>query len=207
MWIINLPEGAGSCSCYNPPILLFLEKELPQNRKKPAFELNQKQVSFVEGTVEIDILDGRNRCRRTAKRPFWAAARVRRTSVLAVGQNLGAGAALPTPSIQIPKGGSRLWRLEPKKKDMTKGHVFLFGGGEGNRTPVRKHFNGTFSGRRRLLRKSSFLFPSSLASRHARKSGESHHAWAGQLLPAARTPHQRRLPRSVATPVQTAAFN
>ena len=26
-----------------------------------------------------------------------------------------------------PKGGSRLWRLEPKKKDMTKGHVFLFG--------------------------------------------------------------------------------
>ena len=118
MWIINLPEGAGSCSCYNPPILLFLEKELPQNRKKPAFELNQKQVSFVEGTVEIDILDGRNRCRRTAKRPFWAAARVRRTSVFAAGENLGAGAALPTPSIQIPKGGSRLWRLEPKKKDI-----------------------------------------------------------------------------------------
>lgn len=81
------------------------------------------------------------------------------------------------------------------------------GGGEGNRTPVRKHFNGTFSGRRRLLRESFSLFPSSLASRHARKSGESHHAWAGQLLPAARTPHQRRLPRSVATPVQTAAFN
>ena len=127
MWIINLPEGAGSCSRYNPPILLFLEKELPQNRKKPAFELNQKQVSFVEGTVEIDILDGRNRCRRTAKRPFWAAARVRRTSVFTAGENLGAGAALPTPSIQIPKGGSRLWRLEPKKKDMTKGHVFLFG--------------------------------------------------------------------------------
>ena len=161
----------------------------------------------LEARGEIDILDGRDYCRRTAKRPFWAAARVRRTSVFTAGENLGAGAALPTPSIQIPKGGSRLWRLEPKKKDMTKGHVFLFGGGEGNRTPVRKHFNGTFSGRRRLLRKSSFLFPSSLASRHARKSGESHHAWAGQLLPAARTPHQRRLPRSVATPVQTAAFN
>ena len=100
MWIINLPEGAGSCSCYNPPILLFLEKELPQNRKKPAFELNQKQVSFVEGTVEIDILDGRNRCRRTAKRPFWAAARVRRTSVLAVGQNLGAGVAPPPRALK-----------------------------------------------------------------------------------------------------------
>ena len=100
MWIINLPEGAGSCSCYNPPILLFLEKELPQNKKKPAFELNQKQVSFVEGPVEIDILDGRNRCRRTAKRPFWAAARVRRTSVLAVGQNLGAGVAPPPRALK-----------------------------------------------------------------------------------------------------------
>ena len=108
----------------------------------------------MEGAVKIDILDGRDYCRRTAKRPFWAAARVRRTSVFTAGENLGAGAALPTPSIQIPKGGSRLWRLEPKKKDMTKGHVFLFGGGEGSRTPVRKHFNGTFSGRRRLLRES-----------------------------------------------------
>ena len=81
------------------------------------------------------------------------------------------------------------------------------GGGEGSRTPVRKHFNGTFSGRRRLLRESSSLFPSRTASRHAVRSGESHHAWAGQLLPAARTPHKRRLPRPVATPVQTAAFN
>ena len=34
------------------------------------------------------------------------------------------------------KGGSRLWRLEPKKKDMIKDHVFLFGAGEGNRTLV-----------------------------------------------------------------------
>ena len=81
----------------------------------------------LEARGEIDILDGRDYCRRTAKRPFWAAARVRRTSVFAAGENLGAGAALPTPSIQIPKGGSRLWRLEPKKKDMTFGHVFLFG--------------------------------------------------------------------------------
>ena len=80
----------------------------------------------LEARGEIDILDGRDYCRRTAKRPFWAAARVRRTSVFTAGENLGAGAALPTPSIQIPKGGSRLWRLEPKKKDMTKGHVFLF---------------------------------------------------------------------------------
>ena len=81
-----------------------------------------------------------------------------------------------------------------------------FGGGGGSRTPVRKHFNGTFSGRRRLLRESSSLFPSQTASRHAACSGESHDAWAGQLFPASRTPHQRRLPRPVASPVQTAAL-
>ena len=81
------------------------------------------------------------------------------------------------------------------------------GGGEGSRTPVRKHFNGTFSGRRRLFRKSSFLFPFLTANRHPVRSGESHDAWAGQLFPASRTPHQRRLPRPVASPVQTAAFN
>ena len=98
---------------------------------------------FMEGAVKIDILDGRDYCRRTAKRPFWAAARVRRTSVFTAGENLGAGAALPTPSIQIPKGGSRLWRLEPKKKDMTKGHVFLFGTPEGTRTPNIQNRNLT----------------------------------------------------------------
>ena len=81
------------------------------------------------------------------------------------------------------------------------------GGGGGSWTPVRKHFNGTFSGRRRLLQESSSLFPSQAASRHAARSGESHDAWAGQLFPASRTPHKRRLPRPVASPVQTAAFN
>ena len=51
---------------------------------------------------------------------FWPAARVRRTSVFTAGENLGAGAALPTPSIEIPKGGDRLRRSESK----TKGHPF-----------------------------------------------------------------------------------
>ena len=46
-----------------------------------------------------------------------------------------AGAALPAPSIQIPKGGTALWAAEPKKKDMTYGHVLLFGTAEGIRTP------------------------------------------------------------------------
>ena len=54
------------------------------------------------------------------------------------------------------------------------------------------------------------LLPRSLSGRQAVthvRSGESHDAWAGQLFPASRTPHQRRLPRPVASPVQTAAFN
>ena len=80
------------------------------------------------------------------------------------------------------------------------------GGGGGSWTPVRKHFNGTFSGRRRLLRESSSLFPFQTANRHAVRSGKSHDAWAGQLFPASRTPHKRRLPRPVASPVQTAAL-
>ena len=54
------------------------------------------------------------------------------------------------------------------------------------------------------------LLPCSPSNRQAVTrgwSGESHDAWAGQLFPASRTPHQRRLPRPVASPVQTAAFN
>ena len=53
------------------------------------------------------------------------------------------------------------------------------------------------------------LLPCSPSGRQAVthiRSGESHDAWAGQLFPASRTPHQRRLPRPVASPVQTAAL-
>ena len=56
------------------------------------------------------------------------------------------------------------------------------------------------------MRESSSLFPFQTANRHAVRSSESHDAWAGQLFPASRTPHQRRLPRPVASPVQTAAL-
>ena len=45
MWIINWPKGNGTC--YNPLILEFLEKQLSRNRKKPAFDLSQKQVSLL----------------------------------------------------------------------------------------------------------------------------------------------------------------
>ena len=47
------------------------------------------------------------------------------------------------PSILIPKGGAALWAAEPKKKDMTKGHVFLFGTPEGTRTPNIQNRNLT----------------------------------------------------------------
>ena len=56
--------------------------------------------------------------------------------------------------------------LSPKRKDHPLGWSFLFGGGGGNRTPVRKYFNRNFSGRRR-----SFAFPHPSAGRHARGFG------------------------------------
>ena len=57
---------------------------------------------------------------------FWPAARLRRTSVSAAGGNLGAEQIYFAQAFKIPKGGGRLRRPEPKKKDMTCGHVFLF---------------------------------------------------------------------------------
>ena len=66
----------------------------------------------------MDILDGRDRCRRTTKPAFWPAARVRCTSVLpqAKPRRRGGSAA---PSIEIPKGGAALRAAEPTKKDTT----------------------------------------------------------------------------------------
>ena len=66
----------------------------------------------------MDILDGRDRCRRTTKPAFWPAARVRRTSVLpqAKPRRRGGSAA---PSIEIPKGGAGLPPAESTKKDTT----------------------------------------------------------------------------------------
>jgi hypothetical protein len=40
-----------------------------------------------------------------------------RTSVLAKGQNLGAGAIHLPRAVEIPKGEGRLWRPKSKKKD------------------------------------------------------------------------------------------
>ena len=53
-----------------------------------------------------------------------------------------------------------------------------------------------FSGRRRLLRKSSFPFPFQTANRHAVRSGELHDVWHGQSLPYSHLPLNDALPGS-----------
>ena len=76
-------------------------------------------AAVFSGHQKISILDRRDRCGRIARPAIRPAALLRRTSVFVSGENLGAGAALPTPSIEILKGGGRLRRLGPKKKDTT----------------------------------------------------------------------------------------
>ena len=65
---------------------------------------------------------------------IWQAARWRRTSVFAAGENLDAVTIHLPRAFEISKGGGRLRQPEPKKKDMTYGHVFLFGAGGRTRT-------------------------------------------------------------------------
>ena len=58
---------------------------------------------------------------------------MRRTSVFACGENLGGGAIHLPRAFAIPEGGATTG-AESKKKDMTYGHVFLFGGDKRDRT-------------------------------------------------------------------------
>ena len=84
---------------------------------KPKIKGRTFGCPFVlEGAVKIDILDERDRCRRTKKRPFWAAARVRRASVFTAGENLGAGGidfrrAFKYQRVEAASGGGN-----PKRK-------------------------------------------------------------------------------------------
>jgi len=64
--------------------------------------------------------------RRTTQPAFWPAARLRRTSVSAAGGNLGAEQIYFARAFEIPKGGGRLRRPEPKKKDTTFVVSFFF---------------------------------------------------------------------------------
>ena len=93
-----------------------------------------------DGTVRIDISDWQYRCRRTAQRLFWAAALLRRTSVLACGQNLGAGGIHFCRAFESPKGGGGpLAAGTQKERHLLLADVFLFGarGGSRTRTPLR----------------------------------------------------------------------
>ena len=47
--------------------------------------------------------------------------------------------------MEIPNSGASLWTAEPKKKDMTFSHVFLFGGDGGIRTLDLTDANRTLS--------------------------------------------------------------
>ncbi len=51
--------------------------------------------------------------------PHGGAALLRRTSVFAWGENLGAGGIHFRRAFEIPEGGAALWAAEPKKKDTT----------------------------------------------------------------------------------------
>ena len=98
--------------------------EIPKGGAGPRpAESTKKDTTYVvsflgEGTVKMDIWGEQNRCRKTTRRPFWAAARVRRTSVLpqAKPRRRGGSAA---PSIEIPKGGAGPRPAESTKKDTT----------------------------------------------------------------------------------------
>ena len=111
--VVSFPRvghGVGQKFLANPQSN-FLQQKIPKNRSFREFLRSHYNLNIFKFSAS-----GQN-CTHPA---FWPAARVRRTSVFTAGENLGAGAALPTPSIEIPKGGDRLRRSEPK----TKGHPF-----------------------------------------------------------------------------------
>ena len=57
--------------------------------------------------------------------PHSGAALLRRTSVFAEGENLGAGGIHFRRAFEIPKGGAALWAAEPKKKGLPIGSPFF----------------------------------------------------------------------------------
>ena len=93
----------------------------------------------MERTVKINILKFRKGIGKPPNRPSGRR-RFCAVRVFCLRQNTRTAQAEFISSEHFkPKGGSRLWPAKPKKKDMTKGHVFLFGarGGSRTRTPLR----------------------------------------------------------------------
>ena len=104
---------------------------------------------FLEGTVKIDIFIFETVKRNTAQRPFWAARRVAR-KFPACGRELRRGGSADPEHLNA-EGWSRPSGGGTQKERHAFQRVFLFGGGGGSRTPVRKRFDGNFSGRRRFI--------------------------------------------------------
>ena len=97
----------------------------------------------------------------------------------------------------------KFWTSPALRNPQDRGEV---GGGGGSRIRVRSGLNRFFYERRLFFWRSSLLFPTQSEKSQSDGAGESHGAWAGQLFPASRPPHKRRLPRYAASPVQTAAL-
>ena len=89
-------------------------------------------------------------------RPFWAAPRVRRK--FGVQRRIAQGVFISPEQFNFLR--------YPEKRTTPYGVVLFSGGGGGSRTPVRKRFNGNFSGRSR-----SFTFPYPSVGRHTQGLG------------------------------------
>ena len=90
-----------------------------QGRRNSSKRTRRRSCPFCGGEDKLDIFSFSVVNRNAAQPAFWPAALLRRTSVFAPGENRGAGVALPTPTMEIPKGGAAPWAAEPTKKDTT----------------------------------------------------------------------------------------
>ena len=106
-----------------------------KNKKNPLKSFDFRE--FCKGWLK-SIFSSSHDFQPTHLPAIWPAVRLRRTSVFVCGGSLGGGAIHLPRAFEIPRGGAANGS-ETKKKDMTIGHVFLFGarGGSRTRTPLR----------------------------------------------------------------------
>ena len=127
---------------------------------------------FLQRTVKIDILKSRKGIGEPPNRP---SGRRRLCAVQAFSpqvKTLAQGAALPTPSIEIPKGGDRLRRSEPKTKGHPFGCPFVLVEAGRVELPSENPSMGTSPGADGYCGSLSPCSPFRMASRHAVRSGE-----------------------------------
>ena len=110
--------AASFCTALSTTFLSIFDYRNDKSELHYPFGICSSAHHYLEGTVKIDIPDLQQRFERTTQPALWSAARVRRTSVLAEGQNLGAGGihfarackiALGIHKITTPKGVVILW--------------------------------------------------------------------------------------------------